>query len=188
MHKGVHEVWRKAIELTALLLRWVETRDGETRFILLSKPDQLRLLVLETWSIRYRLPVLEILDIVVPFVRLRWKSRGRVVSLLRFRIAALAGNSAEVYLREQLAKRYPNGENYAAWRQREIEHQLLVEEAEELGDLHTRSSPIGLLGFDTGEAYVAAYRERVLKARAAYNKEASARWRKRKRYRGNPFL
>ena len=72
--------------------------------------DFYRLLKLRTWSIRYYTTPLEILELTVPVLRTQMARQKRTYGL-GVNIATLTGRSAERILCEELAKKYPSGEN-----------------------------------------------------------------------------
>lgn len=183
-------VWELADQIAAEVCSWVKEKDGIDLYAGFSIENRLRLLKLRTWKLRYRLPVKEILSLVVPVLREHIESGFRKKSKRRglgIGIPALTGRAAERILISQMKKKYPNNEHLAQWRQLERERQLSQEEQDET-DLPTREVPDPtLLNSSSVASYVRRYRVRCLSRREKLEKEQSARWRRRKAYRGNPW-
>lgn len=145
----------------------------------ISHIDETRLLVLRTWALRYRVTVEEILDLLVPTMR---KQRTlKKTAFLGFQIATLTGQWGETLLQEKLKKRYPNGQNFELWRSREKQRHMDREEAE---DSPSPSRPANAKKDPAG--YIEQYRARVEAAQV--EEEKGTQWRRRKKYRNNPYL
>lgn len=163
--------------------RWIELRDERRVRLFLSDTDRLRLLRLRVWSIRYKISVIEILDLIVP--PLRKKIGAKRVRGIGIPTATLTGAVAEEILKDRLAHYYPDGANITVWKERERERQLAAERDEEAGGFPVRENPMpSLLEVGDVQEYNRIYAERIRAARAA---QTDQRWRKQRHYRNNPW-
>ena len=80
----------------------------------LNRRDKLRLLNLQIWSLRYKVPIEYILRVLLDklFVKHR-KQRGRSIGV---RITSLTGQKAERFLRDKVCEDFPSGEPLMEWR------------------------------------------------------------------------
>ena len=176
-----------ANEVAAEIDAWAQRADGKDRRLAYRQDRLLRLTRLRVWSIRYRVPIGEILDLVMPILRARIHRQNAKYGL-GVSIPALTGNGAEEILRKELHKRYPDGEQYKIWKEQTQEHQLAVEEKDEADGLTLRSSGVKSVGEAASIShYLDSYRQRVLGRRKQLRKALDSKWRSRKAYRGNPW-
>jgi hypothetical protein len=165
------------------LERWIDTRDDRRVRLFLNDKDKLRLLRLRVWSMRYKISIPEILDLIVKPLRKKVRGRARGLGLS---IATLTGAVAEEILEDRIVERYPDGANISAWKETERDRQLLAEWLEETDGMPVHDSVITLLEVGDVEDYTKAYATRIAAAR---KRNESELWRRRrKRYRGNPWL
>jgi len=105
-------------------------------------------------------------------------------SALGISVTTLVSRAAQRIIEEKLVRRYPGGENVEIWRKREQAAQLERErkDAEEEPDrvLHRSLGNI--------DNYASRYKRRVLEKRDFLSDQELASWRKRRRYRNNPWL
>jgi hypothetical protein len=129
----------------------------------------LRLLNLRGALLKHRLPLSEIIDILIGKYR---KGKGSEGSRLGIAIKVLTGPAAMKYLDEQVRKTYPNQEQMKSWRSRKI--QLI-------NSVRFRAEPSGNFE-DFPEKYLGAISD---------HREESARIldkRRRRRYRNSPWV
>ena len=163
--------------------KWILLRDGKRVKLFLSRSDKLRLLKLRIWEMRYRISILEILDLILPALRKNIRAGGKG---LRVSVATLTGDVAETILQDRLAEKYPDGANITVWREAELDRQLMAERMEETEGMPVRSDTVvTLLEVGDTKEFILAYSGRIMKAR---EKNRIPAFRKSKRYRGNPWL
>jgi hypothetical protein len=157
---------------------------GRTLFFQRPKDDDLyRLLSLRTWTLRYKLPLSEILEIILKF----WdsivsKRRMKALQKQQFRglgctIPCLCGDRSQEIVAEYVKKKYPNGENVRAWKA-------------ERRAMHMRTGRINLV-FRRGDSLnsvVDRYREKVIMNRNRNQKIYTRMRRTKRRYPDNPWL
>ncbi len=102
-------------------LFYVQPRDQVTYY---------RLLSLRTWTMQFKLPLEEILGVLLPF----WDSVVRKYSRkphkgqgLGCTIPALCGDKSQQILEEYVKKKYPGGENVRAWKQQKQDTYFRIE-------------------------------------------------------------
>lgn len=162
---------------------WLLTREANRFGITLSGLDQTRALRLKIWSLRYRLSVEEILDILVPILRTLVKKPKKNI-ILGIRIAGLTGDGAEKILKSEIEKRYPEHEHVALWREMERERQL-CREREDDGGIVAPDRIGGMLDYPTLQAYCDSYRSKIEERRR--NDEVNEKQRRKRNYRWNPY-
>jgi hypothetical protein len=175
-----------------LIEDWLEERQGIYTDLHCTQSDLLRLLRLEVWARRHRVSVQEVLEIVVPGVREAVRSKYPKMKFktgLGVKISSLTGEYARNMLATQIERRYPEGEQYTLWRERERALQLRREEDDEMMGLQRREREVPtLLEFDSADEYVAAYTKNVLRKRTMMQDALGEAWRRRKNYPGgNPW-
>lgn len=181
-------------EVETALQAWLRTRDEDNEIELhFSASDQLRLLNLRLWSMIYYLPIVDILDLILPKLReqvdkhARCKRKGSRRGL-GVRVAGLVGAGAEKILIERMGRWYPGGENIFAWQQRTRDEQLAAEGHEEKEGLVSKIGGLSLLDYSDTGAFLAAYRKRVTRNQDKLFAEEDNKERRRKHYRNNPWL
>lgn len=184
----LNHLWRRAREVTHALEKWIELRDDKIVHPTFKEIDQVRLLKLVTWSIRYRLPVVDILDLVIPVLRpLVPKKLQR--SLLGVPLRMLLGPGAEKILISQIKKQFPDGQHLTVWISDEQERHLALEEKDALDGMQMRSVKlVNILDAESVTAHMRAYNRMVRRERDRGDKARSQKWRGRKHYRGNPWI
>lgn len=182
-------IWTLANEISGIIGRWLEEHEGKKFFGKFRPLDLLRLTKLQVWSWRYRLDIEEILTLILPPLRSAMSARNpRHRYVLGVTVAALTGRGAEQILLSELRENYPALENRAIWRDQERQRQLDRERREE-GEVEVRESRFkGVLEAESVADYIESYRKRALATRRRMNAELASAKRKRKRYRGNPWL
>ena len=189
MKQNLAAVWGMAAEISREVEKWLLDHDKIEVWLKLKPEDQARLLRLRVWSLRFGVPVSEIMDIVVPPLRAAMDlKRYRKRYGIGFPVSILCGRTAEKILTTIIGRRYPNGEQHAALREFLREQQLDAERLEELDGLTPKQNPVqSLLSAESLTDYVESYAREVMSVRARNRTEGSAKWRRRKRYRGNPW-
>lgn len=177
---GLVETLMRGIE------HWVEMRDDKHLRLFLSRADKLRLLKLRTWCMRYKLSLSEVLDLIVPVLRKTGAYRPGPKSF-GIRMSALTGDTSCRILEDRVLLLYPEGANVSVWRERERERQLQAERDEASDGVAVREQHATLLACDSIESFVGCYSRQVT-ARRVSERDSTARWRKRRKYRGNPWL
>ena len=186
--KSEASVWGYASQLVVELEHWLEHNDGRTGPLHLKRIDQLKLMRLRTWALRYKLPVQEILTLVMPVLRGQVKSKKKPFGL-GFRVGVLVGNGAQRILLQEITKIYPCNEHIFAWRSQERERQLRIEQEIETDGLPVRvPKALTVLSCTTVESFISQYKNRITALRETTAKEETSRWRKKRHYRGNPWV
>lgn len=149
----------------------------------------LRLCRLQVWSWRHRVSIEEILSLVLPYLRKTVGTDQKQRYGLGVSVATLTGKTGEVILVEALAKKYPGNEHVDRWRQIEQERQLRAEQMEETDGLAVRAPKlVSIMEADSVEDYLKRYTQRIRMARKQFRDTQADPERKRKAYRGNPWL
>ena len=174
-------VFYTALGIGRDLEHWLEREKGKHVKLRFKRVDLIRLLTLRTWSLRYYLQVMDILEILLPILR---SSPGQKRAYgLGLTVAALTGDGAERILLRELRRRYPNGEHIGAWRENEIERELAAEESED-GLAPRQLQKLGVLSSVSIDQYVRKYKRRT---RIARRKRRAAEDKKRKPFRWSPW-
>lgn len=178
-----------ANEIVTGIEHWLKEHENKLWYAHLKKVDLLRLLKLRIWCDRHCVDLDELLSLVLPYLRKSITTKQKSHFGLGVSIATLTGNTAETILVEALRQKYQGKEHIVIWRERERQRQLDAEAREETEGLAMRQPRIGgILEAASAQDFLQSYRRRVMaardKERAAYN---DAR-RRKKRYRGNPWL
>lgn len=184
----VSRLWWYANKIVATIGTWIEVHDKKHIILHYSKTDQLRFMTLRTWELRYRVPVYEILDILVPIMRGVVKAKRSKQSALGVSAATLTGQAAERILADNLLKRFPNAEHIAVWRSTERERQLTRERQQDTEGVAVRQpQPLTILQSKSTTAFLETYKKRVMARRVDEQSELTNKERKRKAYRWNPW-
>lgn len=146
-----------------------------------SKLDGYRLLILATWAEKYKVSIDYILRLLVPiwakkFQRHKNSSRG-----LGARVATVVGQKSEQILIAQTAKDFPAGENVDDWRWQRRKELLGL-------DQRGFSRPITIISSEHLRDSVLSYRQRIERRSTMLDKAVSNSKRRRRVYRGNPWL
>lgn len=147
--------------------------------------DKARLLKLKMWSDRYKVSLSYILGKLVPrFEKMASKHarspRVKVSKGIGTTIAVLTGQAAEEFLKDCIAKDYPDQENVLAWKEDKREETLRLLDGEELV-----VRPRKILSFKSVAAYTDAYRQKMEKQRQSTAKREAQL--SKQPYRGNPW-
>lgn len=182
-------VGKYANEITAVLEHWCQTHDGSQSPIRFTSENQLRLLRLRTWSLRYYLPVYQIVDILVPILRRQAKLTKALRGGLGIAVTMLTGDGAERILAQELEERFPGKEHVGLWRERTREAQLSREELAETDGVAVRNTAglVSVLDCETAEDFVRQYRLGIARKRDRYQTAALDRNRRKRPYRWSPW-
>ena len=167
---------------------WLKDEDGAAPPLSkLKGMDQVQLLRLRTWSLRYFIPIKEILDMVLPILRNQMHRRGRYGIGVPVRV--LTGRKAQELLEDQIKRRYPEEEQIKVWASRERDRQVLKEIRDELGGLQERDRLRGHSKVDFGlKHWTQTYVKLIEVRRKRYQQiEARNKRSKRRMYRRNPW-
>jgi hypothetical protein len=163
---------------------WLRTRDKKNIPLgrVLSKVDRLRLLRLHSWSLQFKIPVLEILDFLVPAIRrmIGQSEQQRQKTVFGVSMAVLTSPRFKAVLKEQIERKYPDGEHIEIWKAAEQEKQLAIEHGDEL---ELRGTGKGPLDFESLDQFLVNYNQRLSHAQ---KRKPDAKGRSMK-YRGNPW-
>ena len=138
-------------------------------YVYFNRQDQLRLLNLKIWANKYKLPLEEILRLLLSVWMGKFKAsrrKGLVVP-----ISTLVGKKSNDILLDYLAKKYPNRENITLRKQDLVSK--IIPEAE-------------LKEWDDPIRFVYEYKQHI-KALRAGDAKIAAKFRRR-HWRGNPWL
>ena len=187
MSTEVAELWRYSNEIQSAISRWIEDNDHKHVHLHYKRVDQIRLLRLRTWQLRYKLSITEILNLIVQPLRNQMTGRGHNYGL-GIGVRSLVGHKAEQILQDELNREYPNHEHLALWADQERERQIEAERAEDLDGIVSKSNRTPtLLQFDTPEQFISVYKKRVQHSRQVHETEVTKASRKRKAYRFSPW-
>lgn len=182
-------LWTLAAEISAVIESWLQEHEGKRIYVRFKKIDLLRLTRLQVWSWRYKVSIEEILSLTLPYLRKSLSTVQKSRYGLGCSVASLTGIGNEKILIEALHQRYPGGEHVDAWRDDERRKQLDAEEHEELDGLPVRSKQVkGMFDCDSVPVFLKSYRDRVIGIRRKMASEVDNPRRRRKRYRGNPWI
>lgn len=178
--------WKEALKVRMEVEKALESIDKKHSRLKLHQVDQLRLLNLKTWSLRYYLPVREIVRLLLPILRGQLKPR-KVYWGLGVTATMLTGDGAERILLREINKLYPNAEHIAMWRQDEQERQLIVERDESLDGIALRFRRVlSVMASVSPERFVRKYKRQIRFARRANRDNEVAH--SRRNYRWSPWV
>lgn len=185
----IAEAWHRSAEIVTALEKWLEGKQQRHSRLNYKKTDKLRLLRFRTWEFRYRVELEEMFDILIPILRAKME-RKRQKHGIGVSITALVGEGAEEILKEELAKKYPEGSNITLWKDRERRRQLERERLEDSDGMATRSktAAFSILEADSLDTYLTKYRCKVKSAKEKLVSVETSKARRLRRYRGNPWL
>ena len=182
-------LWALSAEISAVIERWLQEHEQKRLYVRFKKVDQLRLTRLQVWSWRHFVSVEEILSLTLPYLRKSMTVSQKARYGLGCSVAALTGRGNEKILIEAIRQKYPGAENRDIWRAEERQKQLAAEAAEDMDGLVARDKPErGLFDCDSVPDYIKSYRGRVLGVRRKLSLEAGNPLRRRKIYRGSPWI
>lgn len=95
--------------------------------------DRYRLLTLKAWSWHYKIPLLEVIQVLISYWDTRtkgWYRRG-VRKTIGVRVPTLTGTVSSTVLEEYVARTYPNGENVSAWKEERRRELLYLDDIPE---------------------------------------------------------
>ena len=189
MRNPLLELWSATSGVMAEVEQWLSAHDKKKIRLNYKLADQVRLLKLRVWCIRYDTDIPEILDLVVRVLRAQIPTKFKSSWGIGVPIRSLTGKAAERLLKDELERLYPGGENVFARRNALKQQQLHDERMLDLeGALPKRERLIKILDANSAQEFVEHYRERVTRIKERTQKEERQSWRKRKPYRGNPWI
>jgi hypothetical protein len=188
MNPEVTELWRRSNEIQSAIEQWIQDHDGKHVPVRYKRADQIKLLKFRTWQLRYKLSIPEILNLIVWVLRTKMLGRGKGYGL-GVSVRTLVGQGSERILQEEIAKFYPANEHIAMWRDQERERQIEAERNEDLDGMASTNGKVPtLMECDTVDKYIARYKKKILHSRQVHEVEVTKTSRRRKAYRGNPWL
>jgi hypothetical protein len=188
-NNGISELWATTNAITAILKEWLIANGRSTKFLKFKPEDQIRLLKLKVWSTRYQVSIPDILKMIVPILRAQIHRKLRNPNGLGMKVSLLTGSAAKRILEEEIRKYYPLRENEMAWKEREQTHQLEAEQKDELDGLEPRDKTVRyILEATSVSHYVHEYQDAMIKKRDSYRYLCSQKWRRRRAYRGSPWI
>ena len=163
------------------IAKWLH-EDFDRQFNMkLREIDFYRLYNVWIWSERYKLSIRQILQVLVPYWSKRFKRRKGKAWGLGVKLHTFAGKHSQRKLEEYVAEAFPTGENFALAKQKR-KFKLLGLAQREL--VKSRS----IVECKTIEEFVRKYGRRVGARRKELDKAEQQQSRKRRPYRGNPWL
>jgi hypothetical protein len=187
MNKGLAEAESLIMRVLSAIEHWLETRDGKSFPLRYKRSDQIRLLRLYGWELKYMISIEDILDIIVPALRAHIHSRKKARGI-GIMVRSLVGDASERVLKYAIAKRYPQNEHIQVWKSRERELQLYRERREELDGMEPKQEIVkGLLDYASLDIYISRYKDKIAIIRKREVLD-SIRKRRKKPYRWNPWL
>lgn len=145
----------------------------------LKTPDLYRLLSLRTWSLKYNLPIEEILRVLVTYWAKRFerkfKTQGKGKKSLGCKVATLCGNVSEEILKDYISKTYPSNEHVAVFKSQQQERYMKVREMK-------------VFYSNTVDMFMKRYKKTTEKARKTNQITLSKGELTKRRYPGNPWL
>lgn len=186
MASPVARAYGLANQVAGILQDWLQADKQKAIHVSFTKDQQLRLLKLRLLSQRYKLDIPEILDILVPVLRSRFMHNKRTFGL-GININVLCGQAAERWLFEELKKHDPDDDHVVEYKARARDRQIDVELTLDSDGVNDRVQYSALDAPDI-PSFIEAYRKRVLSKRTEDEKMRNDPSRRRKPYRGNPWL
>jgi hypothetical protein len=182
---------RASQDMVFLLQKWLQRRQAKPVLVQYNFTDSVRLLKLRVWELHYKVEIPEILDLIVPvLLKTRAPAKQSKKPGLGISVAALTGPGAEKILAEELRKRYPDGSHRNYWREQRREEDILRERQHQEGadTIVHKSKGSSLLYYRSVKEYQQQYDAQVEQEREEFNRAYGQKWRKRKRYRDNPWI
>jgi hypothetical protein len=172
--EGIKENFYSVVEKAVGKIRGTDIR------LFLTDKDKMRLLILKTWTIRYKVDLDYILRNLLPFWEVFIQRHTRKVSKqgLNVKVSTLTGKKSESILLDTIKKDFPDKLNEQIWKSREIER--LVNRYKDNAE-KTKAPYIRTL-----ERYVKHYRYKM-KQETKLRERIETEFLKR-RYRGNPYV
>lgn len=184
----LQELWRITGEIMGELELYLQQKTGEKIKLRYRPEKQARLLKLRVWSTRYRVPVGEVLEIILPVLRGRVPQNKLRRHGIGVGVYTFVGRKAEEILKDELRRKYPDSEHLTLWREQERERQLERERTEDLEGLKPHRKPVvSLLESESMEDFLTGYRDSIQQEKSQQDRVQTETWRKRKAYRGNPW-
>jgi hypothetical protein len=160
----------------------IRNEENEKCTLYLTDKDKYRLLILRSWTIRYKVSLRYILNQLLPFWESfiqrrskKMKSRG-----LNVQVSTLTGKKSEDILKQCIEKDYPNNLNISLWKTSEQERLYKAALEAELAGIKVRQPNIKTL-----ERYVTYYKYSV--SREVKRRERVERSFQKMPYRDNAF-
>lgn len=186
--RGQRILEQEAMKIVIELQNWIRSRDKVNLYLNFKQEDRMRLLRLRTWEYVYKIPISEILDIIVEPIRVHSNLRSRRYGL-GTSVSSLTGFHAERILSTIVGRRYPAGEQISFWREAERDRQLHVEKMDALEGAHPRDDHGrgSFLDLAVEDGFLETYSHSVVAQRDLLRREGEAKWRTRKSYRNSPW-
>jgi len=173
MRKGGRIVYKALVKFL-----WTEIKND---FTLYMKPsDRIRLNIFLVWSDRHKVPLSYVIQTLMRFWRSRPFMRRKRKGLLGVTVASLTSQKTEIILAQQIEKDFPGQEHIAQWRQRE---RLRL-----LGLDAPRGRAKSLIDVNAPDESCIMFSNRVERRRTKLDNAAGSESRKRRRWRGNPWM
>lgn len=137
--------------------------------------DVFRLMTLEVWSLRYKVSLDWVLNILLNYWRTRYRKEAFETQGFGTKIPAFVGSHSELILKEKILQIFPGRENEQDWR--DSEKRRLIRLAFEV--------PNGKKRYEDPLAYVKRYRE--IMAQANQMEDLTAQSLSKRKFRGNPW-
>lgn len=141
--------------------------------------DRLRLTIFQSWATRHKVPLNYVLKTLVGYWRSKTRRPGKK-SVLGVTLAALTSRTSEEILKARIAKDFPSGENVTQWN---LNAQRVL-----LGLAEPRGKVKSLIDEDKPEHSCKIYGERIQRRRNKLDSAAAGQRRRRRAWRGNPWL
>jgi len=173
MHKSAYFVRR-------VLLRVLREEGRLKRTLHLKSGDVVRLVIFQVWATRYKVSV----EYVLRTLLRHWWQRAHKPfgkrSMLGVTVPVLCGAHSNVILCEKMLLEFPGHENVGIWRHSE---QMRL-----LGLTETRGRVQGLLSENNPDESCKIYARRIEHRKKKLDAAAAGQWRRRRRWRNNPWL
>jgi len=175
----LRELRKRIFRARKVLISVLKEMQGIERLYLKPK-DEPRLLILQCWAERHRVPVRYVMSRMISFWREKTKRPGKK-SVLGVSLAALTSFKSEEILKSIIEREFPAGENIAAWREGE-KRRLLGLDAQ-------RGKVRPLINLKLSDSRILYhYSKQVKRKQDRLDKANASAWRRRRRWRGNPWL
>jgi hypothetical protein len=172
---------RQAFRVKVILLKLLKEKWGIENYHL-RPADQPRLVMFAVWAERHKVPLSYVLTTVITMGRVigtcHKKKKTKVG--LGLSLAALTSKKFEAMLVERIREEYPGETNIDEWRLREKEKAL--------GLTEPRGKISALVDLRFTDAILYNYSQRIDKRAKRFEKGNGAQWRRRRRWRGNPWV
>lgn len=179
---------RTAFLVGRVLLRVLRAEGRETfavqRALMRNPRERLRLGIWQVWATRHKVPVSYVIQTLLHYWREKTRRPGKKTSALGVTFATLTSAKSEPILASAIERDFPGRENESQW---QMQARLRLLGLDELRG-HGRGLVEMLFSKDSLDESCNIYQNRIERRQKRLDKAAAAHWRRRRTWRGNPWL